>query len=563
MNKIIGGSVTWLLVTILSSSTAWIPALGQPANSSAEAKLLGRWHNGDGFEMEFRHSGPHIVGVLVKIPSGFEGRQTVGANLFSGGVASGQQVKGLWQQFAGKEYGKLPSLHVPATISFKDAKTINLATFRAYVGAQTHAITGEHRNVRWLKDRDPVTYNWFRLGPSPAGNESLVTADDFKDHVLSGKNGKKSVFDRMDKDGNGCLSDAEVAAAVSNPEFKGKDAEAVSVIYNNPDISSISPAKGDHQCPGISKDDVALINKDDSNKKHILETLNTMRDIKDKSKGKLFGPGDSVNAGGVIQGAVGDCNFLSPLSSWADTPEGKKSIREMIKPAGKDKDGNDQYTVTFHDPKNPSKTIDVTVAKPTESELINYAKGTGNGTWAATIEKAYGKYRSNHDQYGNVIGQTVADGQPLQLGAGGSTTAKNAITLLTGKQANSVSINSFGQSLTDLDKDLTKAFTGNKPIMTAGIEGHGEGAMKKPWYAKWLLQPAGGLDGEKSATSGLTAGHEFSVLNYDPKTQQVTMRNPYGYNEASKDPSMASKDGTFKMPLKDFQQNFSHYTLAK
>jgi hypothetical protein len=235
----------------------------------------------------------------------------------------------------------------------------------------------------------------------------------------------------------------------------------------------------------------------------------------------------------------------------------------MIKPAGKDKDGNDQYTVTFHDPKNPSKTFDVTVSKPTDTELINFAKGTENGTWAATIEKAYGKYRSNHDEYGNVIGKTVADGQPQQLGARGHSSAKNAITLLTGKQANSVDINSFGQSLTDLDKDLTKAFTGNKPIMTAAIEGPGEGAKKKPWYAKWLLQPAGGLDGDLSAKSGLMAGHEYSVLNYDPKTQQVTMRNPYGYNEASKDPSMTSKDGTFKMPLKDFQQNFSHYTLAK
>ncbi len=560
MNTIQRTSVNWLvLVALVFGITA--PANSQPS-ANAETKLLGLWHNGDGFEMEFRHAGPHIVGVLVKIPSGFTGRQSVGANLFSGGVVSGQQIKGLWQHFPSREYGKLATLHVPATISFKDAKTLNLATFRAYVGSQTHAITGEHRNVRWLPDRDPVTYNWFRLGPSPVGNESLVTADDFKNHVLSGKNGKKSVFDRMDKDGNGCLSKSEVAAAVSNPEFKGKDAEAVTLIYNHPDISTLSPANDGNKCTGISKDDISLITKNDANKKMVMDNLDTIRKFQDKSKGNLFGPGDSVNANGVKQGEVGDCNFLSPLSSWSDTPEGKKSIREMIKPAGKDKDGNDQYTVTFHDPKNPSKTFDVTVTKPSESELINYAKGTENGTWAATIEKAYGKYRIDHDENGNVINRTIGNGEPIQLGAGGHTSAKNAITILTGKKAENIDINSFGQSLSDLDKDLTKAFTGNKPVMTAAIEGLGEGAMKKPWYAKWLMQPAGGLDGDKSATSGLTAGHEYSVLGYDPKSQQVTMRNPYGSNDA-KDPNMVSKNGTFKMSLTDFQKNFSHYTLAK
>lgn len=561
MNKIIGGSVSWLLVAVLAVGTTAIPSLGQAG--SAETKLLGRWTNGDDFDLEFRHSGQYIVGCLVRVPKGWTGRQVVGANLFSNGVVSGQQIKGLWAQYAGKECPKLPVMHVPATVTFKDSKTLNLNTQKAFVGSQTHRITGEVRNCRWLAEREPVTYNWTRIGASPIGDESLVTADDFKDHVLSDKNGKKSVFDRMDKDGNGCLSEAEIAAAISNPAFKGKDAEAVTVIYNNPDISNLSPRSPGEHCPGISKNDIALITKDDANRGHILNTLEKIRSFKDKSKGNLFGPGDSVNAGGVKQGELGDCNFLSPLSSWANTPDGKKSIHEMIKPAGKDKDGNDQYTVTFHDPKNPSKTIDVTVSKPTDSELINYAKGTENGSWAATIEKAYGKWRTNHDEYGNVIAKTVDDGKPPQLGAGGHSSAQNAITLLTGKKAENVDINSFGQSLSGLDKDLTKAFTGNKPVMTAAIEGPGEGAMKKPWYAKWLLQPAGGLDGDKSATSGLMAGHEYSVLNYDPKTQQVTMRNPYGYNEASKNPAMNSKDGTFKMPLKDFQQNFSHYTLAK
>lgn len=556
LNK--GATAGWLLVfgvLTFSSAPAW-------TQNSVESKLIGRWDNGYGFEIDFRRSGGYIVGCLTKVPSGWTGKARPGVNLFTAGVLQGQQVKGLWAQFADKGCPKLPVLFVPGSISVKDAKTLILNTQRAHVGSQTHMITGEVRNCRWLKSREPDVQKWTRVGGSAVGDESLVTLDDFREQVLQGKDGKKPFFDRVDRDGNGCLSQAEINAAISNPNFKGKDAEALTVIYNNPGLTTVADSADGDSCNGVSRQDIALVGRNGNNNSTIYKNLEAIRQYRDKTKGNLFGPGDSISPGAIQQGGLEDCNFLSPLTSFSNTDEGKKAIREMIKPAGKDKDGNDQYTVTFHDPKNPGKTFDVTVSKPTEAEMINFAKGTHHGAWPAVIEKAYGKYRQNHDQHGNPINNTSGPNDPVQLGVNGHTSADSAITLLTGKKTENVSINSYFQTKDDLDKKLTNAFAGKKPIMTAAIEGPGEGPMKKPAAVRWLLQPRGGLDGSNTQKSGLYAGHEYSVLGYDPKSKQVTMRNPYGFNSA-KDPSMNSKDGVFKMSLDDFQQNFSHYTLAK
>src|SRR4029453_6235089 len=75
--------------------------------------------------------------------------------------------------------------------------------------------------------------------------------------------------------------------------------------------------------------------------------------------------------------------FLKARAALADTPAGKQSIKDMIHV---NDDGT--YTVTF--PGAPDQPV--TVAAPTDAELARYAGGSDCGTWAAVLEKAYGKY---------------------------------------------------------------------------------------------------------------------------------------------------------------------------
>lgn len=540
-------------------------ALNPVAASAADGLVGYRFANEDGFQLEFLENRGVIIGRLAIVPKKW-GKKVPGkgAEIFINGKAKGAGFEGMWKHWTNEapEIGGKPTY---AKLTFKSNDEIEVQTTSPLFASRPSWAPEPHH--RWLDEANPAVYHWKRVaGFKIDKGSTLATVEDFTGQILKpAAPGKKNLFDRLDKDGNGCVTPGEIEQAIADPSYQGKDVQAIAVLSKRPDISQANEEK----CTdGISKTDIEKLGPLEAARENLQDNLSDVRNRADKSRGALFGPGDSIKPEAVKQGWIGDCNFLSPLSSFANTPEGKDAIRKMISPIGKDQNGVDQYKVIFHDPKDPRKTFDVIVAKPTQGELTSYAQGTENGMWPAVIEKAYGKWRQNHDELGNSTPNTQEPGTPPSLSAGKHNTAETAIPLLTGKKTVAVQVSGVLSSersdVASLDRELTNAFSGSKkPVMTAGIEDAAESsASVAKKFGKWLYQPKGGVtDGETNA-AGLQAGHEFSVLDYNPASKTVKIRNPYGYNNA-KDPALSNKDGVFEMNLQEFRQNFSHFTYAK
>ena len=64
----------------------------------------------------------------------------------------------------------------------------------------------------------------------------------------------------------------------------------------------------------------------------------------------------------------------------------------------------------------------------------------------------------------------------------------------------------------------------------------------------------------------LPDGHVYSVLDFDPKTDKVTIRNPWGQTEAQDSKGMpldGKDDGIFELSLEDFAKTFSTIAYEK
>jgi len=255
---------------------------------------------------------------------------------------------------------------------------------------------------------------------------------------------------------------------------------------------------------------------------------------------------EDISPSGVDQASYGDCFFLSALASMANTEAGKQRIQDMI---STNADGS--YTVTF--PGDRSKPVTVTKA-----ELQN--AGTLNGsTWANVLETAFLKY--NHGDGGrrgiNDFLPTVED-MPL---LGKAASAPDALALLTGESVTTDQLGfldivdrRLGLGATSKDnvaRDLERALADGQPVtaVTAG---------------DWLKYLGSNSPG------AIPDFHVFSVLSYDPKTETVIVRNPWGHNDDTPLATQGSTvdgvtnlgDGKLSMSLDTFMTRFSNVNMA-
>lgn len=252
----------------------------------------------------------------------------------------------------------------------------------------------------------------------------------------------------------------------------------------------------------------------------------TLRQATDKRTcGDLYSdsvdPVKSIKPQAVIQGGIGNCYFLSALSSLAEIdPE---AIPRMIKD---NKDGT--YTVTFpHAPKEP-----ITIAKPTGQELFTYARANEFGIWPAVMEKAYGTWAMASVWRRNPLKNLYPSNIPQENADGGSMT-HHGLKMLTDSSAD---VHFFaGVTKPDaLHKVLVDAFKDKKPVTIFSSIG-------------------------KQMDPAVPTGHEYSVLGYDEKTKTVTIRNPWGSTEpmtpwaSAKD---GKNDGVFTLPLDEAMKKF-------
>lgn len=261
---------------------------------------------------------------------------------------------------------------------------------------------------------------------------------------------------------------------------------------------------------------------------------------------KLFGDSDwkgKINAAGVEQGKYGDCYFMSSLASLSNTDQGKQAIHDMITV---NDDGT--YSVRFPGDKNAPVHV-------TEDDIKN-AGVQSPSKWANVIETAFVNYT-------NAVGGPQMENIDVLARV---QNARQAMDLLTGNssvQTDQFSATDVGEqqptigatSKANVEGDLNDAFQNGRPVVASA-------SHKGLTFAL----------GENNA-GPLQDAHVYSVVGWDPQSKTVTVRNPWGAQNADLKPPdgqdsvtvdgiTAKSDGTMSMSLDTFYQRFNSMSVS-
>lgn len=333
-------------------------------------------------------------------------------------------------------------------------------------------------------------------------------------------------FAKLDADSDSFVSEDEINRAVADPCITGTDAQLANALRNNRDeLQSLSNDELGFENDGVTRADMAKFNETAAKSYEKMDTDETSlvggvdgslfwtHSKIDSANRSLFAdstdPLSSIKPEAVKQGQIGDCYLVSALASVAE--QNPQQIKDMIK------DNNDgTYTVTF--PGAPDEPI--TVNAPTDAELAQFAEGTKHGVWPSVIEKAYGKYKDDS--------KTVAqDGIPH----GGALTT--GLGIMTDKDTDS---DVLSLTATDTTREKLISAMQDHRAVTAGT------------FPSLMDDP-----------TAIPERHAYSVLDFDPQSDMVTIRNPWGTGEPT-DEHHAVKDGVndgiFQMTLEEFDRIF-------
>jgi Ca2+-binding EF-hand superfamily protein len=93
--------------------------------------------------------------------------------------------------------------------------------------------------------------------PQEMTKDGYVTKDQFKDGALK-------IFDRIDANGDGFLSDKELATAVQNDQFKGKDAQVLAGLYRGREgLRNLSDDEFGRETTGVTRADIKAFDEQD------------------------------------------------------------------------------------------------------------------------------------------------------------------------------------------------------------------------------------------------------------------------------------------------------------
>lgn len=347
-----------------------------------------------------------------------------------------------------------------------------------------------------------------------------------------------AIFKTVDTDKDDKISKKELDDTIADPKLDAKLKPVLEFIQANfKQFEESTPGYKAGETEGVNLAAVqSYVEKSRHSPDGDTSFVRSVQGVIDESTGPkmcrdLFGdktdPLKSIRPDAVKQGVLGDCYFLSALASLAQIqPE---AINKMIQD---NKDGT--YTVTF--PYTPKEKI--TVSKPTNQEILTYARGGEHGIWPAVMEKAYGAWINNSVWRRNFFSSNSPDKDTQESTDGGSL-FHHGLTVLTGSLPTHLFLLK-DTKVDDIDTALTNSFK-NKRAVTA-------------------------VTGLRSTDPFLPTKHEYSVLDYDSKAKIVTVRNPWGHFE-NRDPWGSPKDGkddgVMKMPLKDFVDKFSGVGIAR
>jgi len=363
----------------------------------------------------------------------------------------------------------------------------------------------------------------------------------------------KPHFERIDKDRNGFLSAGELNS------FRFGDVtleESSTLDHARKNFDALMHASDDEwwESKGVTKKDmdeyfgdVFIAGPWKLNDKVENTIAGLQLSLYKKSTDRLYGdtidPRRSVNPLAVKQGLIGDCYFLSPISSMASTEAGKQKIMNMIKDNGPDKDGRHTYTVTFPAAKNEP----ITVSAPTDSELALYNKATEHGVWPAVLEKAYAKYVNSDITRRMTMSPYKVDYDAI---SGGSAIASGHRVL---SESGAATRQRFSRTPDEEVKaSIVNALADGRPISisalntTASIVGLGENLTDE---------------------NKLYRGHSYSIIGFDAATNMVKIRNPWGHGGEPEDSNHGARDGIddgiFSLSLEALKKDFDSIQFAR
>ncbi|RYX94263.1 hypothetical protein EON78_06055, partial [bacterium] len=337
----------------------------------------------------------------------------------------------------------------------------------------------------------------------------------------------KENFKKIDPNNNGFISKGELDKLIHSPAIKGD--EAAMIIGLRRGIESLEEYSNDEwfdENDGITlKDMTKFLEKSQSNPND--PTINTIVSYYDAAKNRISdakpelfanktNPLASINVDNIKQGTIGDCFFISAVAGVA--ARNPQEIKDMIKD---NSDGT--YTVKF-----PGANKPITVKAPTDGEIGMYATTGQDGMWLTLMEKAYAELR-------NSTATTYNHDNPHQAIDGGDF-QDSSIKLLTAHKVDTDFL-----PLTSKDSMKSKLMKALNP----------EDGIKR------LVTASTFMDGDDK--KNLATNHVYTILSYDPKTETVRVRNPWGgNNDATNIKNNDGKDdATFTLTIDELDEHFN------
>lgn len=252
---------------------------------------------------------------------------------------------------------------------------------------------------------------------------------------------------------------------------------------------------------------------------------------RDTSNKPLFGAdGKGIRYDAVVQGDINNCFFMAPLASVAQAEP--NIIRDSIK---QNSDGS--FTVTFAGAKDKPQLVQAL----TIEEQRKFAQTGTGGVWPAVMEKAFGQYlKNNPEERDRILGHSAGWFLDSAQEYADSGKATEVMKLLTGYMPGGIKLKD-SHNVEGVQRLLQDNFKDGKALpVVAGIAAGNETALAK----------------------GLHPEHDYSVLDY--ADGMVTVRDPRGRTELNTARrSMDSKDGVFKMTVRDFAKAFDEVLVGR
>jgi hypothetical protein len=299
---------------------------------------------------------------------------------------------------------------------------------------------------------------------------------------------------------NGLVTAQQIDNAVRDPNVTGNQAAMVAALKETlPENQQV-----------VNLDNVQNLRSNTNTGQALQENYARAQSKIANANRELFNGSPDYNA--LHQGSLGDCYFLSALDGKAQ--KDPQAVQRMM---SQNADGSYQVNLPGASPQH--------VAPVTDGQ-IGVGTTTGqNGVWGTVAEQAWEQARPQNQNNPNHRYDTDQGGQLAQ-----------GVEAVTGHVANQQNLSDI--STADLRSQLVSAQQNGK-VVTAGTP-HSFG------------NPPSDQSGD------LYAAHAYTVTNYNAKTDEITVRNPWGTRYHAGQANGRNDDPNITMKLSDFQQQFKN-----